>query len=158
MKLKLLIIFSLISFNSIAQKNRNIDFVTFKYSISIVAFSEVEISIFENQTFEKKTFELEAKYYENRKKKEKRINIREEDFNKIIETICKINNSDLVENFSAGTDGSSTELEFGNFFFNSIKYQLWNIHKSQNNTNLKNFIEAVQLILKLTEIKIEDYN
>lgn len=135
MKLKLLIIFSLISFNSIAQKNRNIDFVTFKYSISIVAFSEVEISIFENQTFEKKTFEkktfeLEAKYYENRKKKEKRINIREEDFNKIIETICKINNSDLVENFSAGTDGSSTELEFGNFFFNSIKYQLWNIHKS----------------------------
>ena len=84
--------------------------------------------------------------------------ITEEDFNKIIQSICKINNSDLVENFVSGLDGSTSELEFGTFFFNSIKFELWSVHKNQINSNLKNFIETIQLILEVAEIKIEDYN
>jgi hypothetical protein len=158
MKQKILIIFFLITFNSFAQKNNNIDYITFKYNISIVSFSQVEISIFENQTYGKKTYDLEASYYEKIKKKNKKIKINEEDFNKIIEALCKINSSDLVENFSSGCDGTSTELEFGNYFFNSIKFELWSVHKGQINTKLKNFIEAIQQILKVAEIKIEDYN
>ena len=158
MKLKILLLILFISFSSIAQKSRNIDFVNFKYNVSIVAFSEVEISIYENRTYNKTTYELEAKYFEHTKKKKKKIEISEEDFNKIIQSICKINNSDLVENFVSGLDGSTSELEFGTFFFNSIKFELWSVHKNQINSNLKNFIETIQLILEVAEIKIEDYN
>jgi hypothetical protein len=158
MKQKIIILFFLISFNIFAQKNSKIDYISFKYNISNVVFSDVEISIIENGPIDNKTFNLEAKYYEGMKKRKKKTTISEEDFNRIIEAVCKINNSDLIENFSNGFDGSTTELEFGTVFFNFINFKLWSVRKSQNNTNLKDFIEAVQLILKVTEIKIEDYN
>lgn len=158
MKLKILFLILFISFSSIAQKSRNIDFVNFKYNASITAFSGVEISIYENRTYNKTTYKLEAKYFEHTKKKKKKIEISEEDFNKIIQSICKINNSDLVENFVSGLDGSTSELEFGTFYSNSIKFELWGVHKNQINSNLKDFIETIQLILEVAEIKIEDYN
>ena len=157
-KQKILIIFFLISFNAFSQENSKIDFISFKYSIASVAFSEVEISIIENRTFGKKTFNLEAKYYENIKQMKKKTIISEEGFNKIIDAIYKINNSDLIENFSSGLDGSTTKLEFGKIFYNSITFKLWSVHKNQTNTSLKSFIEAIQLILKISEINIEDYN
>ena len=158
MKQKILIIFFLISFNAFSQENSKIDFISFKYSNTSVAFSEVEISIIENQNFGKKTFNLEAKYYEYNKQKKKKTIISEQDFNKIIDAVYKINNSDLIENFSSGLDGSTTKLEFGKIFYNSIIFKLWSVHKNQTNTNIKSFIEAIQLILKISEINIEDYN
>ena len=158
MKQKILIIFFLITFNSFAQKERKIDYIILKYNISNVVFSEVEVSIIENGAIGNKTFNLEAKYYEGMKKRKKKTTISEADFNSIIEAVCKVNNSDLIENFSTGFDGSTTELEFGTVFYNSINFKLWSVRKSQSNTKFKDFIEAVQLILKVTEIKIEDYN
>ncbi|MFC4740212.1 hypothetical protein ACFO3U_09435 [Flavobacterium ponti] len=158
MKQKIIILFFLISFNIFAQKESKIDYISFKYNISNVLFSEVEVSIIENGSLGNKTFNLEAKYYEGIKKRKKKKTISKEDFNSIIEAVCKINNSDLIENFSNGFDGSTTELEFGTVFYNSINFKLWSVSKRQNNTKLKDFIEAVQLILKVTEIEIEDYN
>ena len=158
MKQKFLIILFLISFSTFSQEDSKIDFISFKYNISSVVFSEVKISIIENRTFGKKTFNLEAEYYENTKKNKKKTTISEKDFNNIINAVYKINNSDLIEKFSSGLDGSTTELELGTIFYNSITFKLWSVHKSKANTSLKSFIEAVQLILEVSEIKIEDYN
>lgn len=157
MKLKLVILFFLISFISNAQKNNSLDFVYFRYSISITAFSAVEISINKNKSYQKTTFELEAKYYENTTEKKKKISLSEEDFDKIFDAIYKINNLDIFDQ-SLSTDGTTTELEFGSYLSDNIKIELSNVNKTQINTNRKNFIEVIQLILKIAEIKIEDYN
>jgi hypothetical protein len=156
MKLNLVIIFFLISSTSNAQKNKSLDYINFRYSISITAFSEVEISINKNRSYQKTTFDLEANYYENTTKKNKKITISENDYNEIFEAIYRINTLDLFDQ-SLATDGTSTKLEFG-YMFDYIKIELSDIDKTQINTNRKNFIEVIQLILKLAEIKIEDYN
>lgn len=158
MKHFFLLVLLFIALSTTAQKTRDIDFVNFNYNVSSIALSGVEISIYKNKANKKVIYKLEAKYYEGFKKKNKKIDISEEDFDKIIEAIVKINTSDLVENFASGLDGSITELEFGTIFFNSIKFELWGVHKTQINTNLKSFIETIQLVLKVAEINIEDYN
>ena len=157
MKLKLIIILFLISIISNAQKNNSLDFVYFRYSISITAFSEVEISINKNKSYQKTTFDLEAKYYENTTEKKKKISLSEEDFDKIFDAIYKINNLDLLDQ-SLFTDGTSTKLEFGIHMSDYVTIELSNVNKTQINTNRKNFIEVIQLILKIAEIEIEDYN
>lgn len=158
MKQKIIIFLFLISLSSFSQTNSKIDYISFKYNISNVAFSNIEIFIIENGTIDNKVFNLEAKYYEGMKKRKKKTTISEEDFNNIIEAVCTINNSDLIENFSNGFDGSKSELKFGTVFYNSINFKLWSVNKNQINTNLRDFIKAIQLILKVSEIKIEEYN
>ena len=155
MKLNFLALFFVLSFTLNAQDKNNVNFIDFKYSQSIKLFSSIKISIY-SKDLNKAPYELEAKYYEGSKKKTKKINIDAKDFNTIVEYLFKINTVDLIEGFIFVADASTTEIEFGHFFDQHIKFELTGVNK--NNPKLKDFVETVQLILKLAEIKIEDYN
>jgi hypothetical protein len=158
MKKLFLLLFCFITYVSKAQGKSEIDFMNFKYHASTEAFSSVEISIIKNLNWKGTTFELEANYYESLKKKKKKIKISEEEFNSIVNSFYTIKSSDLIDIFSFGLDGSVTELKIGVLLSNSIKFELWGIHKGKINTNLKELIETIQLILKIADLKIENFN
>jgi|SRR5690606_8410517 len=145
-------------FYSFSQSNDKIDYIRFSYNVSSVVFTDVDIIIIENPSKGKLKYNMKVEYYEGMTKMTKTKTLDEKDFNKLVEAINKIKISDLVQNFATGLDGSQTEIEFGNMFFNTIKINLWTIHKSQKETSLKSFIEFVELILDFAKINIEDYN
>lgn len=155
MKLNFLAVFFILSFTLNAQDKNSVDFIEFKFIISIEVYSNVEISIYSKNP-KRNTYELKAKYYEGSKEKTKKIDIDAKDFNTIVEHLFKINTVDLIKESSISFDGSRTEIEFGHLLYNHVKFEVYSINK--NNPKLKNFVETVQLILKLAEIKIEDYN
>lgn len=155
MKLNFLALFFILSFTLNAQDKNSVDFIEFKFNISIEVYSNVEISIYSKNP-KRDTYELKAKYYEGSKKKTKKTDIDAKDFNTIVEHLFKINTVDLIEGFILVADASTTEIEFGHYFDQYIKFELTGINK--NNPKLKNFVETVQLILKLAEIKIEGFN
>jgi len=157
MKLKLILLFSILSTVLTAQNKKNVDYISLKYSISSVVFQDAEI-IVSSPNYNSKTYTINVKYYEYTKEKTKIITISEEEFNSIVDHFYNIKSSDLIDSFEIGLDGAITELEIGNFLSNSINYTLWGLHKKDSNTKLKDTIETIQLILKLSEIKINDFN
>lgn len=101
---------------------------------------------------------LTASYYENLKLVKKEIQISSKEFDSIVDQILKINNRDLVKDFSNGLDGSTTSLEFGNMMTNIIRYDIWGLYKTDINTNYRELLLTVQLILNTANIKIDDFN
>ena len=76
--------------------------------------------------------------------------------------ILNINNSEIIQNFGSGLDGSTTTIEIGNgdsvLSDNYIKYKIWGLYKNDSKTPFKTFLEAVKLILKESNVKIDDFN
>lgn len=154
MKTLLLNLMTLFCFYGNAQ-NRKIDYIKLQSSSSIVLYSAFEVTI---ESDHGNKAHLSASYYEGNKliKKETQINVKK--FDSIVEQILKINNRDIIKDFSNGLDGSTTSLEFGNMLTNIISYNIWGLYKSDINTNYKELLLAVQLILDIANIKSDDFN
>lgn len=72
MKLSFILLFCGLTSILNAQNKNNIDFISFKYNNSIVVHSEVKITIFGSHS-KKDSYDLEVKYYEDAKKRQKKI-------------------------------------------------------------------------------------
>jgi len=163
MKSKLIILFSVLFYFTNAQDDK-IDYISLKYSQSIVVCSDIEINILNNNS--NTPINVEIKYCEpsgKRKKlkfkqKTKNITISHLEFKKIINQFYEINNSDILNYDHSCFDGNDIRLEIGKFIYSNIIYELNCLHKSQTNTPLKELINTIQMILEITQIKIEDFN
>lgn len=163
MRLKLIILFSILFYFSNAQDNK-IDYIKLKYSPSIAVCSGIEINILNN--YSNTPIDVIIKYCEpSRKRKKlkfiqktKNIKISQLEFKKIIDQFYKINNSDILNYVPSCLDGNDIRLEIGQFLSNNISYGLICLRKSQINTSLKELITTIQLILEITQIKIDDFN
>ena len=147
--------FVLLCFYGNAQ-TRKIDYIKLENSNAVLLYSgfEITISCIDNAT----EAHLTANYYEDHKLVKKEVEVSSKKFDLIVNQILKINNRDLVKDFSIGLDGATTSLEFGDMLTNTIKYRIWGLYKSDINTNYKEFLLAVQLILNTANIKIDDFN
>ncbi len=154
MKTLLLSLFALFCFYGNAQ-NRKINYIKLESSNSIMLYSAFEVTI--EWDYANKAH-LTANYYKGNKSIKKEIQISSKEFDSIVEQILKINNRDLVKDFSNGLDGSTTSLEFGTMMFNIIKYDIWGLYKTDINTNYRELLLTVQLILNTANIKIDDFN
>lgn len=157
--MRLLLIFIItLFFSSLKAQENKIDYINFEYYHSIIVGSRVEIKI--GESFEQKnTYEVNVKYHEFRNQVEKTFKITSGEFSRIINQFKKIKNEDLIESFESGLDGGETSIEIGQYFStNTIKYSIWGLHKSQSNTKFKELLKTVQMILKVAEIKIKDFN
>lgn len=159
---KIIILFCLtLSLNGTSQTNekssRDIDYISFKYNCSSVVFTDVEISIF-NSNRKNKPIEVKVKYYDSTIEKTKRLRINQEEFYKIKNQFYKINNFQLLEEIPITMDACSVELKIGNFLSHNIAYKLEGLSTSLFNTNLKDLIITIQMILKVALIKIDGFN
>ena len=152
-----LFIFCLSFTMSNSQENK-LDFVSLKYHASPLLYGDVDIIIDIIRLEKKVVYNLNVDYYEQKIKVSKKIKLNDKEFNNLLFHLTNISSIDLIDKFSVGLDGPTTTIEMGSYFSNSIKYELWGVHKSQINTSLKDFILAVQKILQLADIRINDYN
>ncbi|ESU21158.1 hypothetical protein FSS13T_27320 [Flavobacterium saliperosum S13] len=156
--MRLFIISSFILFfSSISAQENKIDYISFKYDISNIVFSDVEIFIV--KSFQQSNYyDVTVKYYKFKDQVEKKLKLSPDEFNKILVQFKNIKNDDLFESFESGLDGATTSIEVGTLFYNSINYSIWGLHKEQTNKGSKEFLKTIQMILKIADIKISDFN
>ena len=155
--MKTLIIFLITSLSfSVNAQNDKIDFIEFEYSCPHIVFSGVEISIY--QTLNIDEYEIKAKYYNRTKQVEKQLYIKSAEFNKLIKQFRKIKNVDIINSYESGLDGATTSVKVSSSFNNSIEYSIWGLHKSQTKSKSKELLKMIQLILNISNVKIDDFN
>ena len=129
-----------------------VDFLKFKYNISSVAFSSVEILITkENQ--KKDYLVVNIISYSGLEKIKTKTTITDIQFQKIIEQFKKVNISEVLNSYQDILDGSITELEIGFSISDSISFKMsgFDINK------LHDLKQTIQLLLETTNLEIEEF-
>ena len=129
-----------------------VDFLKFKYNISSVAFSSVEILITkENQ--KKDYFVVNIISYSGMEKIKTKTTITDIQFQKIIEQFKKVNISEVLNSYQDILDGSITELEIGFSISDSISFKMSGIDINK----LHDLKQTIQLLLETTNLEIEEF-
>ena len=129
-----------------------VDFLKFKYNISSVAFSSVEILITkENQ--KKDYFVVNIINYSGMEKIKTKTTITDIQFQKIIEQFKKVNISEVLNSYQDILDGSITELEIGFSISDSISFKMSGIDINK----LHDLKQTIQLLLETTNLEIEEF-
>jgi hypothetical protein len=129
-----------------------VDFLKFKYNISSVAFSSVEILITkENQ--KKDYLVVNVISYSGREKIKTNTTITDIQFQKIIEQFKKVNISEVLNSYQDILDGSVTELEIGFSISDSISFKMSGIDINK----LHDLKRTIQLLLETTNLEIEEF-
>jgi|GEM_PF-1675894 hypothetical protein len=129
-----------------------VDFLKFKYNISSVAFSSVEILITkENQ--KKDYLVVNVISYSGREKIKTKTTITDIQFQKIIEQFKKVNISEVLNSYQDILDGSVTELEIGFSISDSISFKMSGIDINK----LHDLKRTIQLLLETTNLEIEEF-
>ena len=129
-----------------------VDFLKFKYNISSVAFSSVEILITkENQ--KKDYFVVNIINYTGMEKIKTKTTITDIQFQKIIEQFKKVNISEVLNSYQDILDGSITELEIGFSISDSISFKMSGIDINK----LHDLKQTIQLLLETTNLEIEEF-
>lgn len=160
-KLFILFFLEILCFTSIKAQESNAEYIKFEYSVSHIVCKNVEIIIRKSYT-EKNCYEVNVKYCKNMNDDlEKQLKIDAKQFNKILNQFTKIKSIDLINNYLTLLDTSTISIEAGlnpwdNYYSALIKYDISTIYKGQPNS--KACIKTIQMILKVAEVKIKDYN
>ena len=129
-----------------------VDFLKFKYNISSVAFSSVEILITkENQ--KKDYFVVNIISYSGMEKIKTKTTITDIQFQKIIEQFKKVNISEVLNSYQDILDGSITELEIGFSISDPISFKMSGIDINK----LHDLKQTIQLLLETTNLEIEEF-
>ena len=129
-----------------------VDFLKFKYNISSVAFSSVEILITkENQ--KKDYLVVNMTSYSGMEKIKTKTTITDIQFQKIIEQFKKVNISEVLNSYQDILDGSITELEIGFSISDSISFKMSGIDINK----LHDLKQTIQLLLETTNLEIEEF-
>ena len=129
-----------------------VDFLKFKYDISSVAFSSVEILITkENQ--KKDYLVVNIISYSGLEKIKTKTTITDIQFQKIIEQFKKVNISEVLNSYQDILDGSITELEIGFSISDSISFKMSGIDINK----LHDLKQTIQLLLETTNLEIEEF-
>ena len=129
-----------------------VDFLKFKYNISSVAFSSVEILITkENQ--KKDYLVVNIISYSGLEKIKTKTTITDIQFQKIIEQFKKVNSSEVLNSYQDILDGSITELEIGFSISDSISFKMSGIDINK----LHDLKQTIQLLLETTNLEIEEF-
>ena len=129
-----------------------VDFLKFKYNISSVAFSSVEILITkENQ--KKDYLVVNIISYSGMEKIKTKTTITDIQFQKIIEQFKKVNISEVLNSYQDILDGSITELEIGFSISDSISFKMSGIDINK----LHDLKQTIQLLLETTNLEIEEF-
>ena len=129
-----------------------VDFLKFKYNISSVAFSSVEILITkENQ--KKDYFVVNIINYSGMEKIKTKTTITDIQFQKIIEQFKKVNISEVLNSYQDILDGSITELEIGFSISDLISFKMSGIDINK----LHDLKQTIQLLLETTNLEIEEF-
>ena len=124
-----------------------VDFLKFKYNISSVAFSSVEILITkENQ--KKDYLVVNIISYSGLEKIKTKRTITDIQFQKIIEQFKKVNISEVLNSYQDILDGSITELEIGFSISDSISFKMSGIDINK----LHDLKQTIQLLLETTNL------
>lgn len=139
-------------------QNDNLSFINFKYKVSSIKnCSDIEIMIIYNG--ENNPTDVKVEYCKRitKKRKTKTFSISNLEYKTLVSQFYKINNNDVFNYSSSCHDGNNIELSAGNLS-NSISYNLSCISKQKINTPLKELIITIQMILKVSDVKINDFN
>ena len=129
-----------------------VDFLKFKYNISSVAFSSVEILITkENQ--KKDYLVVNIISYSGMEKIKTKTTITDIQFQKIIEQFKKVNISEVLNSYQDILDGSITELELGFSISDSISFKMSGIDINK----LHDLKQTIQLLLETTNLEIKEF-
>mgnify|MGYP003622580541 CR=1 FL=1 len=129
-----------------------VDFLKFKYNISSVEFSSVEILITkENQ--KKDYLVVNIISYSGLEKIKTKTTITDIQFQKIIEQFKKVNISEVLNSYQDILDGSITELEIGFSISDSISFKMSGIDINK----LHDLKQTIQLLLETTNLEIEEF-
>ena len=129
-----------------------VDFLKFKYNISSVAFSSVEILITkENQ--KKDYLVVNIISYSGLEKIKTKTTITDIQFQKIIEQFKKVNISEVLNSYQDILDGSVAELEIGFSISDSISFKMSGIDINK----LHDLKQTIQLLLETTNLEIEEF-
>lgn len=129
-----------------------VDFLKFKYNISSVAFSSVEILITkENQ--KKDYLVVNIISYSGLEKIKTKTTITDIQFQKIIEQFKKVNISEVLNSYQDILDGSITELEIGFSISDSISFKMSGIDINK----LHDLKQTIQLLLETTNLEIKEF-
>ena len=129
-----------------------VDFLKFKYNISSVAFSSVEILITkENQ--KKDYLVVNMTSYSGMEKIKTKTTITDIQFQKIIEQFKKVNISEVLNSYQDILDGSITELEIGFSISDSISFKMSGIDINK----LHDLKQTIQLLLETTNLEIKEF-
>ena len=129
-----------------------VDFLKFKYNISSVAFSSVEILITkENQ--KKDYLVVNIISYSGLEKIKTKTTITDIQFQKIIEQFKKVNISEVLNSYQDILDGSITELEIGFSISDLISFKMSGIDINK----LHDLKQTIQLLLETTNLEIEEF-
>ncbi len=157
MKYLFSITFFFILFQSFSQE-KNIEKINFKYSHSSVVFTSFNIKIKINN--KKERVKLIYTKYEFRNKIKKKFNVPYEDFLKLKQALFKINLDDFKDEKRLCMDASTFYIDFiekdSNNFKKQINYGFYCLGETDSNTNLSDFLKAVNLILEFSNLEFKD--
>ena len=129
-----------------------VDFLKFKYNISSVAFSSVEILITKKNQ-KKDYLVVNIISYSGLEKIKTKTTITDIQFQKIIEQFKKVNISEVLNSYQDILDGSITELEIGFSISDSISFKMSGIDINK----LHDLKQTIQLLLETTNLEIEEF-
>ena len=129
-----------------------VDFLKFKYNISSVAFSSVEILI-TKENKKKDYLVVNIISYSGLEKIKTKTTITDIQFQKIIEQFKKVNISEVLNSYQDILDGSITELEIGFSISDSISFKMSGIDINK----LHDLKQTIQLLLETTNLEIEEF-
>ena len=129
-----------------------VDFLKFKYDISSVAFSSVEILITKGNQ-KKDYLVVNIISYSGLEKIKTKTTITDIQFQKIIEQFKKVNISEVLNSYQDILDGSITELEIGFSISDSISFKMSGIDINK----LHDLKQTIQLLLETTNLEIEEF-
>ena len=129
-----------------------VDFLKFKYDISSVAFSSVEILITKKNQ-KKDYLVVNIISYSGMEKIKTKTTITDIQFQKIIEQFKKVNISEVLNSYQDILDGSITELEIGFSISDLISFKMSGIDINK----LHDLKQTIQLLLETTNLEIEEF-
>ncbi|MFT5754167.1 MAG: hypothetical protein ACI9FW_000287 [Flavobacterium sp.] len=150
-----LVVFFIFSFSF--SQTRNIEKLSFDYYHSHLVYSAFNVKFKINNKREKVKLIFTKNEFRNKIKK--KFNVPYEDFLKLKEAIFKINSKDFDDEFRLCIDGNSFYINFVEKENNIKKegfYYFYCLNENDINTNLKDFLDAVNLILKFSNLKFEN--
>lgn len=142
----------LLLFSFSQAQDGKVDFLKFKYHITNVVFSNVEIVI-TKEIYKKDYLVVNIISYSGKKKIKTKTTITDIQFQKIIEQFKKVSISEVLSSYRDIIDGSITEIEIGFSFFDSISFKMSGIDINK----LDDLKRTIQLLLEATNIEIEEF-
>ena len=138
---------------NIYSQNDNIPRIRFHHHNGIIIGSNIDVLIYQGFT-DKKLFFVNVET----SKSKNRYSISREEVLAIKEAISKISPNDITNVDRNCLDGSDTEIEFSKNIVssNSVKYSVNCLNSSDNKTAWKDYLNAVNLILDLANLKFSD--